>query len=108
MNIYIFQEEVDEEKETPLTRCAAVRAAATAALLLERGADCERCDVRGRSPLTAAAEAGAVGVVKALLAAGYDDRQGEGGGEETTHEPSFSVARLSKLFASGAMQPFTT
>ena len=33
---------------------------------------------------------------------------GKGGGEETTHEPSFAVARLSKLLASGAMQPVIT
>ena len=66
------EEEVDEEKETPLTRCAAVRAGATAALLLARGADCERCDVVGASPLTAAARAGAASVVRALLAAGAE------------------------------------
>ena len=30
---------------------------------------------------------------------------GDGGGEETTHEPSSFVPRLSKLLASGAMQP---
>ena len=30
---------------------------------------------------------------------------GEGGGEEMTHEPSSEVASLSKLLASGAMQP---
>ena len=33
---------------------------------------------------------------------------GEGGGEETMHEPSSEVATLSKLLASGAMQPGTT
>ena len=33
---------------------------------------------------------------------------GEGGGELTTHEPSSELARLSKLFAPGAMQPLVT
>ena len=32
---------------------------------------------------------------------------GDGGGEETTHVPSSLVATLSKLFASGDMQPCT-
>ena len=33
---------------------------------------------------------------------------GDGGGDKTTQEPSCVVARLSKLLASGAMQPGTT